>query len=158
MRDFQGGRGLADARRFFIKLACWYPLLMLCWFPLGPGYRGILIHGGNALFSRISTKHEVRFWHHTEWAGVGVTKRADLAISVRTPEMLDGRGRKQYMLAKAVCTPYQPFSSMVFLIALFLATPLSGRLRFYRGLRALVTVHGIMLGLVLVDVAYTLVA
>lgn len=144
----------ADARRFLPQLLFWFPALLLLWFPLGHIYRTALVAAGNASFAALSGGQEVYFVHHTRWAEVGVTEMADVAVLVRNPSWQDGHGRKQHVLAKAVCTFFQPFTSLVFLWALFLASPISWRERLWKGGTAAFALHLAMAVCVAIDACH----
>ncbi len=144
----------ADARRFLLRLLVWFPALLFLWLPLGAVYRTTLIKAGNAAFAAFSTEREVSFLHHTRWAEIGVTEMADVAVLVRSPHWRDDRGQKQHVLAKAVCTFYQPFTACAFLLALFLASQIAWRKRLWKGGAAVVALHLAMFAVVAVDVSY----
>lgn len=141
---------------FLGKLLCGYGLLLLLWLPLGAGYRQVLIAAGNAVFAGAGAEGETTFSHHADWRAAGITERADLAVLVRRSAWVDGEGRKQHVLAKAVSTFYQPFTALCFLGALCLATAMSWRRRVLKLSLAAVVLHGWMLACVVIDRSHVL--
>jgi hypothetical protein len=144
----------AGARGFLPRLLLWFPLLLLLWFPLGAGYRTALLGAGNAVFAALGPGREILFLHHTQWAAIGVTDRADMAVLVRDPAWPEDHGQKQHVLAKAICTFQQPFAALAFLLALLLASRISWRARLGKGVVALIVLHLAMLAAVAVDVSH----
>lgn len=149
-------RPLAGIGSFLRRLTAWYLGLLLLWIPFGGAYRDALIHGGNVLLRDLRPGHEITVVHYERWPELGATGRLDLAVLVRAAGPGDARGQKHYLLAKAVATFYQPFMSVVFLLALLLASPLTARQRLLRGASAVCWLHLAMAGCVLIDALYAL--
>jgi hypothetical protein len=155
----QPGRAwLAGATGSFpVRVALWYFLALGLWWPLGSYYREVLVGVGNAVVGTLPVGGELSVVPYTQPAKDGMTDRVDVAVLVRKPGWVDGRGQKQHVLAKAVATFYQPYMATVFLTALFVSTawlPWPARAR--RGLAAAGWLYLFMLLCVVIDARYTL--
>lgn len=137
---------------FFARLAGCYLGLLALWFPVGSTYREFLIGTGNFLSAHAFPAQEVLFLEYTRWAEVGVTERLDTAVLVALDPSRDEHGQRRYVLAKGVSTFYQPYTSVAFLLALFLATPLRWTQRLGRIAAATAGLHLAMLVVVWIDV------
>jgi hypothetical protein len=153
-----GRAWLAGATGSFpVRVALWYFLALGLWWPLGSYYREILVGVGNVVVGALPLGGELSIVPYTEPEKDGMTDRVDLAVLVRKPGWVDGRGQKQHVLAKAVATFYQPYMATAFLVALFLSTHwLPGPARALRGLAAAGWLYLFMLLCVAIDARFTL--
>lgn len=155
----QPGRAwLAGAAGSFpVRVALWYFLALGLWWPLGSYYREILVGVGNVVVGALPLGGELSVVPYTQPVKDGLTDRVDIAVLVRKPDWVDGKGQKQHVLAKAVATFYQPYMATAFLAALFLSTGwLPGPARTTRGLAAAGLLYGFMLLCVAIDARFTL--
>jgi hypothetical protein len=140
-----------------VRVALWYFLALGLWWPLGAYYREILVGVGNVVVGALPLGGELSVVPYTQPAKDGLTDRVDIAVLVRKPGWVDGKGHKQHVLAKAVATFYQPYMATAFLAALFLSTGwLPGPARAWRGLAAAGWLYGFMLLCVVIDARFTL--
>lgn len=143
-----------EARDFLFRLLVWFPALLLVWMPLGSAYRATLVATGNAVFGLVGGEHEVLFLPHGRWAEIGVTETADVAVLVRMANWRIEQGRRQHVLARAICTFYQPFAATMFLLALFLAVRMSRQERWWKMAVAFAGLHVAMVAAVVIDVSH----
>lgn len=146
----------AEARGFMLRLLLWFPALLLLWLPLGPAYRATFVAAGNAAFALSGSAREVLFLRHDQWAEIGVTPLADVAVLVRRADWSVEAGRKQHVLAKAICTFHQPFAASAFLLVLFLAARMRRRERWAKIAVAFVALHLVMAAAVAIDARHAL--
>jgi hypothetical protein len=158
LRPLAPSRTLSPGRvpGFLLRLLLWFPTLLLLWLPLGSTYRASLIAAGNTAFAALNAGTEVLFLRHEKWREIGVTEQADVAVLVRDQVWRETPGQKRHILAKAVCTFYQPFAASAFLLALFVAGRMPWRERGWKLGAAAGLLHLAMLGAVAIDVSHAL--
>lgn len=146
------------AGRFFVRLTCWYGVLLVLWLPLGRGYRNALVGAGNGLARLVAPAEGVSFRVFEKGQLGAGHSRADVGVLVHDAAWRDAQGRRQHVLAKRIATFFQPYSATVFLVALFAASAVSPRRRLIGGAVALAVLHVAMLACVAVDVVFALAA